>query len=250
MNKIRAVFSLLWRVWFVFWVVWLTLFFGILFVLPFSFRAKDYKYAYRGMRYWGISLFYIAGLRYTLFANEEVQPDKQYIFVSNHSSLMDIMLILILTRNPMVFIGKKELTKFPIFGAIYNRLAVTVDRKSIRSRHAVYAATQQRIKEGNSICIFPEGGVPDDESLVLSTFKDGAFVMSIEHELPMVVYSFCGLKKAMPYAYFRGGPGRIKVFREKVVPAGKFVKGQMREYKAYVHQLMLKRLEAYESGDL
>jgi 1-acyl-sn-glycerol-3-phosphate acyltransferase len=38
-----------------------------------------------------------------------------------------------------------------------------------------------------SICIFPEGGVPDDESILLDTFKDGAFRLAIEHQIPIVL---------------------------------------------------------------
>jgi 1-acyl-sn-glycerol-3-phosphate acyltransferase len=42
---------------------------------------------------------------------------------------------------------------------------------------------KKRINQGLSICIFPEGGVPDDESILLDTFKDGAFRLAIEHQI-------------------------------------------------------------------
>ena len=45
---------------------------------------------------------------------------------------------------------------------------------------------QKRLNRGLSVCIFPEGGVPYDESIVLDTFKDGAFRLAIEHQIPIV----------------------------------------------------------------
>jgi 1-acyl-sn-glycerol-3-phosphate acyltransferase len=50
-----------------------------------------------------------------------------------------------------------------------------VDRSSARSRADVYRRCAEKMEEGNSIVIFPEGGVPDDTSIILDDFKDGAF---------------------------------------------------------------------------
>jgi 1-acyl-sn-glycerol-3-phosphate acyltransferase len=55
-----------------------------------------------------------------------------------------------------------------------------VDRSSARSR-ALYKKCAERMAEGDSIVIFPEGGVPDDTSVLLDNFKDGAFILSREH---------------------------------------------------------------------
>lgn len=65
-----------------------------------------------------------------------------------------------------------------------------VDRSSARSRSAVYLRAKKRLDSGLSICIFPEGGVPDDEDILLDTFKDGAFRLAIEYGIPIVPMSF------------------------------------------------------------
>jgi 1-acyl-sn-glycerol-3-phosphate acyltransferase len=57
-----------------------------------------------------------------------------------------------------------------------------------------------------SVCIFPEGGVPDDESLLLDTFKDGVR-LAIEHQIPIVPISFADNKKRLSILFFSGGPG-------------------------------------------
>src|SRR5690554_7363564 len=82
------------------------------------------------------------------------------------------MLMFYSTKNPFVFIGKKELAKLPLFGFIYKRICILVDRSSAKSRVEAFRRAEKRLSDGLSICIFPEGGVPDDLSLVLDQFKD------------------------------------------------------------------------------
>ena len=112
------------------------------------------------------------------------------MFVANHTSMTDIMLMLAVNKKPFVFVGKVELAKIPLFGYFYKRTCILVDRANSKSRMAVFERAQKRLNSGLSICIFPEGGVPDDESIVLDEFKDGAFRIAIEHQLPIVPIVF------------------------------------------------------------
>lgn len=106
-------------------------------------------------------MFYGMGFRYDLIQLSEQKKDKnkEYVFISNHTSIMDIMLTCILfPDHPICFVGKKELVKIPIFGTIYKRICVMVDRTSARSRADVYRRCAEKMEEGNSIAIFPEEG--------------------------------------------------------------------------------------------
>lgn len=132
------------------------------------------------------------------------------MLVANHTSMLDIMLMLVVSKNPFVFVGKKELAKIPLFGFFYRRVCILVDRNDPKSRTAVYRRVQQRLKNGLSICIFPEGGVPD-ESVVLDKFKDGAFRMAIAHDIPVVPITFLDCKKRFSWTFFSGGPGILRV---------------------------------------
>ena len=137
------------------------------------------------------------------------------MFVANHTSMIDIMLMLFITKDPVVFVGKKELSKIPLFGFIYKRTCILVDRNNSQSRRAVFNSAQQKINLGYSICIFPEGGVPSDESIVLDDFKDGAFRLAINHQIPIVPITFADNKTRMSYTFFSGSMG---VMRAKVHP--------------------------------
>ena len=129
--------------------------------------------------------------------------------------MTDIMLMFYCVKNPFVFVGKKELTKIPIFGFFYKRTNILVDRNSPRSRKEVFDSAQRRLNDGVSICIFPEGGVPDDESIVLDEFKDGAFRLAIDHQIPVLPLVFYDNKKRFSYTFFSGSPG---IMRAKVLP--------------------------------
>lgn len=155
------------------------------------------------------------GLRYELInlTDKKIDKNKQYVIISNHTSIMDIMLPCILFPNhPLCYVGKQELARIPIFGTIYKRICIMVDRSSARSRADVYRRCAEKMKEGNSIVIFPEGGVPDDTSIILDNFKDGAFILSSKHQSPIAVFTFVGLKEMFPFDNSKGYPGKVKVY--------------------------------------
>ena len=70
------------------------------------------------------------------------------MLVSNHTSMLDIMLMLHVSKNPFVFVGKAELAKIPLFGFFYKRTCILVDRGNARSRKAVFDQAQKRLRKG------------------------------------------------------------------------------------------------------
>jgi 1-acyl-sn-glycerol-3-phosphate acyltransferase len=140
---------------------------------------------------------------------ESLEKGKSYMLVGNHTSMMDIMMMLKVSKNPFVFVGKQELAKIPLFGFFYKRVCILVDRSSAQSRTLVYKRAQRRLGQGLSICIFPEGGVPDDNAILLDTFKDGAFKLALAHQIPIVPIAFLDNKKRFSYN-FSGCPGKMR----------------------------------------
>jgi len=174
-------------------------------------REKWYPYFFVMARIWAKVILYGSGFYYRVEQEQEIVAHKSYMFVANHTSMADIMLMLAVVKNPFVFVGKKELSKIPLFGFFYKRTCILVDRNNARSRMEVFNQAQKRLNQGLSICIFPEGGVPSDESIVLDTFKDGAFRLAIEHQIPIVPLTFPDNKKRFSYTFFSGSPGIMRV---------------------------------------
>ena len=133
------------------------------------------------------------------------------MFCANHTSIIDVLLMLAIVKNTFVFVGKKELSKLPIFGFFYKRTCILVDRSNPESRKAVFAEAERRLNSGLSICIFPEGKVPSDESIVLDQFRNGAFILALEHQIPIVPMTFYDCKKRFSYTFFSGSPGKMRI---------------------------------------
>lgn len=210
MKVFKYLFWILYRIWFYILVALPIL---ILFpVLLLSILKESwYPFFFKLARFWARFILIGMGFRYKIVREETPDPKKSYMFIANHTSMTDIMLMLVSVKNPYVFVGKQELAKIPLFGFFYKRTCILVDRSSEKSRKAVFLRAQRRLKQGLSICIFPEGGVPDDESVILDTFKDGAFRLAINHQIPIVPLTFYDNKKRFSFSFFSGSPGKMRV---------------------------------------
>ena len=184
-------------------------------MFPFLFisflKESWYPQFFKMARIWAKVILYGMGFYPKIESDEKIIPNKSYMFIANHTSMVDIMLMLVTVKNPFVFVGKKELVKIPLFGFFYKRAVIMVDRDSVKSRQQVYERAQKRINQKLSICIFPEGKVPDDESILLDEFKTGAFNLAVDHHLPIVPMIFPDNKKRFSYTFFSGSPGKLRV---------------------------------------
>jgi 1-acyl-sn-glycerol-3-phosphate acyltransferase len=210
MKLFKIIFWVLWRVWFYFLMGSI-----IIVMFPFLFvsilKESWYPYFFKLARIWAKGILFGMGFYRKLVVDQEIIPRQSYMFIANHTSMADIMLMLAVVKNPFVFVGKKELVKIPLFGFFYKRTCILVDRDNPKSRLEVFDRAQKRINQGLSICIFPEGKVPDDESVILDEFKDGAFRLAIEHKLPIVPLVFADNKIRLSYTFFSGSPGKMRV---------------------------------------
>lgn len=208
MKLINYPFWILYRIWFYVLVALPILLLFPVLLISIS-REQWYPFFFKLARFW--AKFILFGMGFRIMIKRDQIPDKKksYMFIANHTSMADIMLMLVTVKNPFVFVGKKELAKIPLFGFFYKRTCILVDRSSERSRKAVFLRAQKRLKQGLSICIFPEGGVPDEE-IILDEFKDGAFRLAINHKISIVPIVFYDNKKRFSYTFFSGGPGKMR----------------------------------------
>ncbi|MEO9483485.1 MAG: lysophospholipid acyltransferase family protein [Ekhidna sp.] len=114
-------------------------------------------------------------------------PDvkAQYILCANHFSYLDIP-ILGLFPIAFKFVGKSSLAKIPVFGYMYKTLHITVNRSSYRSRAQSLIEARNSVKEGFNLGFFPEGGIRLKSYPNMVDFKDGAFKLAAENNLPIV----------------------------------------------------------------
>ena len=243
MKIIRNIAIIFYRVWF-----YILMFVYILFFLPILIvsiiKEEWYPLFFKMARGW--SKFILFGMGFIPSVKREVnyQKGQSYMFVANHTSMADIMLMLYVSKNPFVFVGKKELVKIPVFGFLYKRTCILVDRKDLKSRREVFDRAQKKLNMGYSVCIFPEGGVPDDESIVLDDFKDGAFRLAIEHQIPIAPMTFLDNKKRFSYTFFSGGPGKMRVKVHELISTTNYTLEDKKKLNSITREIILTELKA------
>jgi 1-acyl-sn-glycerol-3-phosphate acyltransferase len=207
-------------------------------------KEEWYPYFFKMARIWAKFILIGMGFYYKIDREQSLVYGKSYMLVANHTSMTDIMLMLAVVENPFVFVGKKELMKIPLFGFFYKRTSILVDRNSSKSKMEVYDRAKKRLDQGLSICIFPEGGVPD-ESIELDTFKDGAFRLAIDHQIPIVPITFGDNKKRLSYTFFSGSMGIMRVKVHPIIETNGKTTEDKKELKEQVHALILKQLKIF-----
>ncbi|MDO4229335.1 MAG: lysophospholipid acyltransferase family protein [Capnocytophaga sp.] len=211
MTFLKYIFWLIWRIWFYVVVAIFTILTAPIFLILTSTEKWYSQFYWVARNLWAKPIIYGMGFYPQITRYEQLKKDKSYMLVANHTSMTDIMLMYVCSKNPFVFVGKKELAKMPLFGYFYKRVSILVDRSNLQSRKQVYESAMKRLNAGLSICIFPEGGVPTDESIVLDEFKDGAFRLAIEYQIPIVPMTFFDNKRRFPFRFFAGSMGRLRV---------------------------------------
>lgn len=242
MKIFKNIAILIYRIWY-----YILLFLSILILFPFLFisilREEWYPIFFKLARFWAYIILFGMGFIPIIKKGVQFKKGESYMIVANHTSMIDIMLMLFITKDPVVFVGKKELSKIPLFGFIYKRTCILVDRNNSQSRRAVFNSAQQKINLGYSICIFPEGGVPSDESIILDDFKDGAFRLAIEHKIPIAPVTFHDNKKLFSYTFFSGGPGKMRVMLHPLISTSNFSIEMKKELNKKTRAIILEELE-------
>ncbi|WP_405384928.1 lysophospholipid acyltransferase family protein [Maribacter sp. LLG6340-A2] len=241
LKVVRQIGQTLYRIWFYILVaIPIIIFFPVLVI----FASKETWYP---QFFWLARNFWAKPILYGMFCFPKVKYEqrllkkKSYMLVANHTSMLDIMLMLVVSKNPFVFVGKKELVKIPLFGFFYKRVCIMVDRDNTQSRTGVYRRAQKRLQHGLSICIFPEGGVPE-EHVVLDKFKDGAFKMAIAHKIPVVPMTFYDNKKRFSFTFFSGGPGACRARVHKFIYTNNLQPADTADLRNSVRELILEDL--------
>ena len=241
LKLIRPLGYVLYRIWFYILVaVPILIFFP--FLVLFASREIWYpQFFWMARTLWAKPILYGMFCWPSVTYAEKLQNGKSYMLVANHTSMLDIMLMLVVSKNPFVFVGKKELVKIPLFGFFYKRVCIMVDREDTQSRTGVYRRAQKRLQQGSSICIFPEGGVPN-EDIFLDTFKDGAFKMAIAHHIPVVPITFYDNKERFSFTFLSGGPGKCRAKVHSFVKTGALKPEDTQNLRDTVRQTILNAL--------
>jgi 1-acyl-sn-glycerol-3-phosphate acyltransferase len=165
------------------------------------------------MKIWAECLLALNGIIYRVKYESAPDPKTPYIICPNHCSYLDIILLYCIFPNYTVFMGKQELSKAPLFNIFFKRMNILVDRKRRISAHRAFIRAGMELEQKHSVVIFPEGTIPPNAPK-LKVFKNGAFRLAIEKQVPILPVTFLNNWKFLGTgAFFRsaGRPGLAKV---------------------------------------
>ena len=182
-------------------------------------RSRISDIFYRG---WMAVFFALTGVRRVFKGREHFRKGQNYVVICNHTSLMDPPVSTPAIPGPSKTIAKVEMAKIPVFGIIYKRGSVLVDRKNEESRRASYSKMKEVLDMGLHMCIYPEG-TRNKTPEPLQRFHDGAFRLAVDTGKAVIPALMFYTNKVLPRnKTFYFWPHRVEMhFLPPVSPSGK-----------------------------
>jgi 1-acyl-sn-glycerol-3-phosphate acyltransferase len=198
--------------------------------------------AHKVSRFWAWLLFTFFFIRTNIKGKEYIDPNQAYVFVSNHSSQLDIPLFARACTNTFRFLSKIEVTRIPLIGYIVKRIYITVDRKDRRDKvRSVEKMKSSLLDDGVSIVLFPEGTRNRSERPLLD-FKDGAFRLAVEAQLPIAVLTILNTREYLPANKFEMKPGVVRAIWSEPIQTKGLTLDDIPKLKELVKEVLLKNL--------
>ncbi len=236
-----------------FYTLWATFWFVFLFIILFPFfwfflQKTEWKpIAHRLNRFWGKLFFPIAGIPIKIQYDFEPDVNKTYVFCANHFSYLDIASMGMIIKNYFAFVGKASLKGVPLFGYMFAKLHIQVDRGDKNSRATSMTRSIKALKSGRSIMIFPEGGIWSKEMPKMSLpLKDGGFAMAIQQQLPIVPISLLNNYKIMPDGHFAVYPQTIRAIVHQPIETIGMTNADVEDLKTRFYNVVQGALDNYK----
>ena len=202
---------------------------------------------YQLCRYWGHVWYMLVGIQHKEIYEMPHDRSRQYIFVANHISYMDIPPIVLIAHQPMRILGKYEMVKVPVFGWIYRAAVILVDRRDSDTRSRSVRALKSALKHHISIFIFPEGTF-NETGQPLKEFYDGAFRIAIETQTPIKPILLVDTIDRLHYrGIFELTPGYNRVVYLEEIPVNGLTTKDIQWLKKEVNLTMEKGLRRYRN---
>ncbi|HET8860097.1 lysophospholipid acyltransferase family protein [Marivirga sp.] len=176
------------------YTVWCGIVFIGLFVLLFPFflliiaNKSWHKHCYVLNKVWASVALFLVGIRTEIEGKHRLSTAMQYVYCANHFSLLDIVSFGFAPHS-VVYVGKSSLAKIPLFGYMFRKLHVTVNRASPTNSYKALQIAIDKMGEERSLVMFPEGGILSKRIPEMGRFKDGAFRAAITKQIPIVPVS-------------------------------------------------------------
>jgi 1-acyl-sn-glycerol-3-phosphate acyltransferase len=228
---------------YIFWVFLVFTVFMLIFLpgltLPFLFGNRISWIGYSFLAIWSWVFSMLTFIRYEFHGRGNFRRGQSYIYVSNHTSFLDLPGLAMIIPGEFRPLAKKELLKIPVFGLIARGATVIVDRSSGESRKRSLDKLKNTLARGISILLFAEG-TQNRSKEILQPFKDGAFRLAIDTQMPVLPMVVIGAGPLMPPGTINLRPGLIKIIvGPEISTAGMTATAELKNHTFEVMKTMI-----------
>jgi 1-acyl-sn-glycerol-3-phosphate acyltransferase len=195
---------------------------------------------------WAKILLLICNTKVEIIGKENILRGKPQIFMANHQSDFDILIVLAHIPGQFRWLVKKELFHIPVFGAAMKSAGyIEIDRNNREKAMQSLDQAALRIREGKSIMAFPEGS--RSRLGEIKTFKQGTFYLAIKSGVPIVPISIIGSGEIMPKRSLKIKPGKIKLVIDKPIDVKNIMLENRQELITIVRNTIIKNYDSFRA---
>jgi 1-acyl-sn-glycerol-3-phosphate acyltransferase len=186
---------------------------------------------------WARMLLWMSSVKVEVVGQDNVLRGRPQVFMANHQSGFDILIVLASLDTYFAWVAKRELFSIPVFGhALARTGSIAIDRKNfVRAMRSINDAAR-KIREGKSVMTFPEGTRSMDGQI--HPFKKGVFHLALKAGVPIVPVTIIGSGEIMPKKSFRVHPGKVILVIDKPIDVTGYTEGTVEELLNRVYDVV------------
>ena len=217
----------------------------------FSRKPSRYIYMNKLRRAWGFISSAVVGFFYKFDYEQPIDWSKTYIVCCNHTSNLDISAMSVLVNNNCCFMGKEELKDGLVTGLFFRSVDITVNRESNISAFRAFKKAAERLQNGITMIIFPEGKIGEEYPPMLHEFKNGPFKLAIELKVPIIPVSSADTWKKLWDDGTRFGthPGVCHFYVHKPVETAHLTAADADTLRDEVYEIINKQLNKFHEAE-
>lgn len=173
----------------------------------------------KATQFWAKFYFTIIFMPVKKVMHTKIKKGQPYLFLANHFSYLDIAMMGY-TPTEIMYVGKASIRKVPLFGYYFRKLHIAVDRGRLKSRVETMRRAGLALDQKTSVVLFPEGGIYSTKPPEMVPFKNGAFRLALEKQIPIIPVTISYNHLILPdngKFLFRWHPAKL-VYHQELLP--------------------------------
>lgn len=189
------------------------------FLLPFNYKGKAYHFV---AKIWSRIVLFVFNVKLKVRGIEKILKHKNYVYISNHASAIDIPALICGIPDQIRFIAKHELAKIPIWGWLLKYGGyILIDRKNPKRAMRSIQKAIEKIKKGVSVLVFAEGTRSANGELL--PFKRGGFMLALKSNTPIVPVTILNSHLIMQKHKLEINSGTIEIVIDEPISTDNFL---------------------------